>query len=1135
MMKKLLSLLVFAFTIPIVFAQAPGATCDPGVATPLTLVPGGVVNTGLQSTAGLGDNYGTTVSSDACVAGSGFYGDGNDGVYVINVVNGGDHRFGFVNSGNAWKVLTVHSACAPTGANCVGGFVTGANRDGNAIINLTPGTYYIVVDSWGAITTNASFSLSIRAPIANDDCSSADTVYSTVECSFNTYTTTDATDSGVADPLCGNYLGGDVWFEYEVNSTGSLTVEVDGVAAAFDPAMAIYTGTCGSLGLISCNDDISFANNNALISLTGRTPGETLYIRVWEYGNNNNGDFNLCVTTPVPSGDRGVTLTCPGDYALEMTSDAGCPPGVSASNMVSGNLDGAPTANRPPIIVSTDPCTFVAGTPRRYVEVDFTVNVTGVYVLEMIPNAGLDGMGYIVESPFTPGNCASGVYVAGDDDSEPIGNEPQITVTLNAGTNYTLVTTEYFAGTGDTPYTWVVLSGPDTNFNWSLSSPPLDWYAASSGGSPIGSGAGFNPVGVAGSGLADTNTPGIYSYWYACPSTPSMRTQIDYIIGKNWTGAIDNNWYNDSNWTPSGIPSLDDCVAIPAAGSVPNDPIVDQLNAAPLPLTTPAKGRTLTLLTNSYLEVATNTEIMVRESVNVQGTGILNLKSSASLIQLDDDAINTGDIYVQRSPNFDESAVAQSEYVYWSSPVQNFQVTDISPGSTRLYGWTPTALGNGAGNHGEWFDATGTMDDATGYIIRGLSGTPATIPATAYSIPNNTALFSGVPNNGMITKQIFHGNYNGAPYPGVGSTATNEDDNWNLIGNPYPSAISANAFVDANTNINGTVYLWDHTNSLSLVTADPFYEDFVYNYDGNDYFEHNNTGSNPPGTNDVFIGAGQGFFVFMNHAATSGSNVIFNNSMRYDNSIDDLIINYDNSNFYREDLEIADANAIERHRIWLDLLSPNNLTNSILVGYISNATNGFDRLYDGYDFSSDESGFYSISDDKHLSIQGRALPFTDEDIVPLGFIANETGNHTIAIHTLDGLFTDESQGIYLEDKVLNIIHDLRVSPYTFEASAGKDDDRFILRYTSEALSIDELSTTEISIIAPKGEYVKISANNAIENVTLYDIVGRPLFNKKEINSNQLTIINENLTSGTYIVEVTLLNGQKMNQKIILKN
>jgi len=615
-------------------------------------------------------------------------------------------------------------------------------------------------------------------------------------------------------------------------------------------------------------------------------------------------------------------------------------------------------------------------------------------------------------------------------------------------------------------------------------------------------------------------------------SDASSCTDMVTVVNnkKTWNGSVDDNWYIGNNWTPAGVPTINNCIVIPDNISVPNNPITDKFQTPPPIPPQPAQARNLTLLTGAYLEVDTNTELIVQEWVNVQGNGILNLKSSSSLIQIEDSAVNTGDIHVQRSPNFDESIVANNEYVYWSSPVASFQVTDISPSSSNIFDWTPTVAGNGAGNHGEWFGVSGTMVDGRGYIVRGLGGTPATIPTTAYPVSNNTALFSGVPNNGVINKQIFHGGYNGGPYAGNGNTATNEDDNWNLIGNPYPSAISANAFTNTNTNINGTIYLWPHDSTYSAITGDPFYEDYVYNYDGNDYIEHNNTGSNPPGTNDLFIGSGQAFFVLMNHNATSGTNVTFNNSMRQ------VLSNYDNDVFFRTNNSEEETNtSTERHRIWLDLLSPNNITNTILVGYVENATNDFDRLYDGYDFSGDNSGFYSILHNENISIQGRALPFSQEDTVPLGIVANETGSHTIAINTLDGLFLGNNQNIYIEDTELNIIHDIKNSPYTFTIDSGIHNSRFILRYTNQTLSVNTFDSNTLSIIAVKGKTIKVKSEiELIDTIEIYDIIGRLIFSDSQINNSEFIFRDNKLSNSTYIVNVKLNNGKQKNQKVVLR-
>ena len=83
--------------------------------------------------------------------------------------------------------------------------------------------------------------------------------------------------------------------------------------------------------------------------------------------------------------------------------------------------------------------------------------------------------------------------------------------------------------------------------------------------------------------------------------------------------------------------------------------------------------------------------------------------------------------------------------------------------------------------------------------------------------------------------------------------------------------------------------------------------------------------------------------------------ITFNNAMR---SRD-----YDNSNFFRT----SDVN--EKHRIWLDLASENGGVDRILLGYVNNATQERDRMYDA--ITSNKEGFqnfYSIIEEKPFVI-----------------------------------------------------------------------------------------------------------------------------------------------------------------------
>ncbi|NRA94276.1 MAG: hypothetical protein HRU26_16675, partial [Psychroserpens sp.] len=60
MIKKLLLLFLLCAISGFLQAQVPGSDCSS--ATPLNLVVGGTITTGLQSTAGLGNNYDGTVN-----------------------------------------------------------------------------------------------------------------------------------------------------------------------------------------------------------------------------------------------------------------------------------------------------------------------------------------------------------------------------------------------------------------------------------------------------------------------------------------------------------------------------------------------------------------------------------------------------------------------------------------------------------------------------------------------------------------------------------------------------------------------------------------------------------------------------------------------------------------------------------------------------------------------------------------------------------------------------------------------------------------------------------------------------------------------------------------------------------------
>jgi len=594
----------------------------------------------------------------------------------------------------------------------------------------------------------------------------------------------------------------------------------------------------------------------------------------------------------------------------------------------------------------------------------------------------------------------------------------------------------------------------------------------------------------------------------AATGSVSLQNRTKYFMG------ITNDWNDPNNWKPVGVPTSANCVIIPDTytANVPSGFDGDAYN--------------LNVQNGGILDIQPNGSVTVQNFVDVDATGTFTIEDTGSLIQVQDQAhvdyvANTGDIDMKRIAN-----IRQTDYVFWSSPVANFPVTSISPTTSTglIWNWNPTVAGNGAGDFGIWQNTTENMIDGKGYIVRGPSAFTSTLQ-------NYTATLSGVPNNGTVTSTITRGTYTGADY--VGPTAlmvTKNDDNLNLIGNPYPSAIDAQAFMAANTTIEGAVHIWTHGTSPSAAIADPFYADYGANYTIADYISYNSVGaSSGAGVFSGNIAAGQGFFVTMEDTGATSEVVTFDNTMR-DRT-------YGNADFYRtenSDMTVTN-NVTEKHRIWLDLTAPNNQYNRILIGYVTGATEGKDRLFDATNINKTDFRLYSKADDHKLLIQGRPVPFVDTDKVDLEAMLPSSGTYTFAINSLDGLFEDETQGIYLEDKELDIIHDLRNSPYTFDADSGVQQDRFVLRYTDENKQLgieDVITNNELSIFTVNNHVTAVSNTSNIKSFTMYDVNGRLLTNNRNLNVTEYSINTNNYSTGTYLVTIELKDGRTLTKKVV---
>ena len=621
----------------------------------------------------------------------------------------------------------------------------------------------------------------------------------------------------------------------------------------------------------------------------------------------------------------------------------------------------------------------------------------------------------------------------------------------------------------------------------------------------------INPGAISGSGSSYTVTgllPDSYSFTVTndtgCVSSPTSNITIT-SQNKIWNGSISSDWFTTSNWTPNHVPTATDCVTITNNG---NSPIISGLVVA--------YAYSVTVLNSCNLEIASNSVLEVTDIINVDSNGVFDIKNNASLIQIND-VVNSGNIIIDRNVN-----IRLLDYVYWSSPVAGFAASAISPLSptSLIWKWLPTNPSNTNG-FGNWISGNETMAIGRGYIVRGPSGY-----TTTHQI--YTATFTGVPNNGNINTSISRGSYSGANYTGPTTTAVTEnDDNWNLVGNPYPSAINAISFLNENSNIAGFVKLWTHGTLPSSAIVDPFYQDYGSNYTVADYITYNASGSTDGPGFLGNIGAGQSFFVLMNHtSASTTENVTFNNSMR-GNSLN-------NAQFFRNSNELSENNFenIERNRIWLDLYNANGNSSRTLIGYIEGATNSEDRLFDAPSLKG-KSNFelYSLENNKEFSIQGRELPFDSNDVVKLGIIIPNTNTYSIGIGIVDGLFLNTNQNIYLRDNLLNTIHDLRSSPYSFSSTSGKDESRFELIFENETLGNEDfISTNGVTVYT--NNTINVNASSNIKSVTVYDVLGRNLGMVRNVNNTDVSLNGIAKTQSTLVVIVELENGVQTTQKVI---
>lgn len=505
-------------------------------------------------------------------------------------------------------------------------------------------------------------------------------------------------------------------------------------------------------------------------------------------------------------------------------------------------------------------------------------------------------------------------------------------------------------------------------------------------------------------------------------------------------------------------------------------------------------AKKLTLNSGSFRMVSGTNLTVVNEVVNNMTAADFVIENNANLLQTNAVA-NTGAVTVHRN----SAPIVRLDHTLWSAPVE----------AQNLFGFSPNTLTN---RFYTYQTSTNT------YVNTGLSATSTFVPGKGFAVraPNNyqaspaaawEGIFVGKPNNGNITFALE-------------TTGTG----FNLVGNPYPSVIDGTTFLNDNLTIDGTLYFYAHTLTMNSEGQFPAGTNYATWTPGSGGVAATlGTSGVPANVPNGKIQVGQGFLV---KSLPAGGNVAFHNTMREANNGDQ---------FFRAvaGMSTATPTEIERHRIWLNLTNEGGTAfNQILVAYAQGATEGVDRGYDGLAFGNTGSSLSSKIAGADYTIQGRALPFNDNDVVALGFKATTAGNYTITLSSFDGLFTG-NQEVYLNDKANGTLHNLKAGAYTFTSAEGTFDNRFEVVYKNTLGTIDATLDANAVVVYKQNAALHIETKNTqIKEVAIFDINGRLVYQKAKVNNNTLVISDLSVAQQVVLVQVTAEDNKTTTVKVI---
>jgi len=182
-----------------------------------------------------------------------------------------------------------------------------------------------------------------------------------------------ATDSGEPDPGCANYNNTgsylDLWYYTIIPDNGDLIVETSSDDGSItDTGLELFYGDCDNLCKIECDDDDG-TGYFSKITINNAFPGDTVWIRVWEYGCDKQGTFIVSASS---TSDAALTAAEEGDcqQASTICSDES----ITSNSTGPGNLKELNCSNKGTLIDGEHYSTWLFFSPQVDCEICFTIS-----------------------------------------------------------------------------------------------------------------------------------------------------------------------------------------------------------------------------------------------------------------------------------------------------------------------------------------------------------------------------------------------------------------------------------------------------------------------------------------------------------------------------------------------------------------------------------------------------------------------------------------------------------------------------------------------------------------------------------------------------------------------------------------